>query len=100
MTRKLAHILVVRFLVLWLCARGLLILAGALAGVPLWPSVGLSVRLAAVLSAIAFVDMRRRGERILFANLGVGSSTVLAGAFAVALAAEGALGLAMHTFSR
>lgn len=49
MTRKLAHILVVRFLVLWLCARGLLILAGALA---------------------------------------------------VALAAEGALGLAMHTLSR
>lgn len=100
MTRKLAGILLVRFLVLWLCVRGLLSLAGAVAGVPLWPSVGVSIRLAVVLSAMVFVDVRRRGERILFANLGVGTPTVLAGAFTVALALEGTLGVALHVLSR
>jgi len=39
--------------------------------------------------------VRRRGERILWANLGVGLRGIAAAALAVGLIAEGALGLAV-----
>ena len=93
--RALLSLLLRRTLVLWLLLRLLLGLAGAIVGLSLLPSVGLSARVAMLLALVVFLDVRRRGERILWANLGVGLRGIAAAALAVGLIAEVALGLAV-----
>ena len=96
MRSRIVGILVLRFLTLWLLLRGAVGLLSLLGGIDLWPSFGVSLRLALVLAAVAVVDVRRRGERILLANLGLGMPTVVAGAMATGIGAEIALALAIH----
>ncbi len=94
MSSRLAGILLVRFLVLWFAVRAVVGAVGLLAHLTMPPSSGTSMRIAAVLAALAYVDLRRRGERILLGNLGVAVPTVITAAFVVALGAEAALGIA------
>ena len=95
MVLDLAWVLLARYAVLWVLLRSLASLALLVAGGSLGPSPGFSLRFAVLLAVVAYVDLRRRGERILWANLGVGLSPLLVGAFCVGLFAEAVLGLGL-----
>jgi len=99
MTWDLTRILLFRFTALWLGLRGLAALASLMVGVSLAPSASVSFRLALLLALVAYIDIRRRGERILLADLTVGTTSTVTGAFCVGLLAEGMLGIAFAAFS-
>lgn len=72
-----------RSLLLWLGIRVILALAGALAASDLVRLSAAAIPLVVCLTVVvAFVDTRRRHERVLLGNLGIGP-VVLASLFAV-----------------
>ena len=77
-----------RSLFQWAVVRAAVTLVGLVGGVTFPPAPGFSLRLALLMGILAFVDRTRRRERILLANLGVPTATVVAGAVVVALCAE------------
>jgi hypothetical protein len=91
--RELLPLLFRRTLALWLLVRLLLGMAGAIVGLWLLPSAGLSARVAVLVALVVLLDLRRRGERILWANLGAGLPVITVAALVVGLIAEVALGL-------
>ncbi|MGH7627158.1 MAG: hypothetical protein ACREOJ_17810 [Gemmatimonadaceae bacterium] len=93
--RTLLPLLLRRTLVLWILLRLLLGIPGAMVGVWLLPSPGLSTCVAVLLAVVMFLDLRRRGERILWADLGAGLPAIGAAALVIGLIAEAALGLAL-----
>ena len=94
--RELLPLLLRRTLVLWIPLRLLLGLVGATVGDWLLPSVGLSLRVAVLLAIVIILDMRRRGERILWGNLGAGQPAIVAAAVVIGLIAEMTLGLVLR----
>lgn len=93
MTLDLAMLLARRTLALWLLVHAIVAMALALAGTP--PRDTVAVGMPALVAVVFGVDLRRRGERMLLANLGVGLPRAIGGALAVAAAAETALGVAL-----
>jgi len=99
MTWDLTRILLLRFAALWLGLRAVASLASLMVGVSLAPSPSVSLRLALLVALVAYIDLRRRGDRILLADLAVGTRSTVTGAFCVGLFAEGMLGFAFAAFS-
>jgi len=99
MTWDLTRILLLRFAALWLGLRVLASLASLMVGVSLAPSASVSLRFALLVALVAYIDLRRRGDRILLADLAVGTRSTVTGAFCVGLFAEGMLGFAFAAFS-
>lgn len=93
--RELLSLLLRRTLALWLLMRLLLGMAGAIVGLWLLPSAGLSARVAMLVAIVVLLDLRRRGERILWANLGAGLPVITVAALVIGLIAEATLGLAV-----
>lgn len=89
MTLDLALLLARRALGLWVLVHLLALVTGAVAGIP--PAETLGAAPVAVVTAIFAIDLARRGERTLLANLGVGLPTLLGIALLVPAAAECAL---------
>lgn len=94
MTLDLALLLTRRALVLWALVHLLALVTGAVAQIP--PEETLGVAPVALVAVVFAIDLARRGERTLLANLGVGLPAVLGIALLVAAAAESALAAAVR----
>jgi hypothetical protein len=77
---------------IWVGARAMVALFGSLAGIRLVPSAPRDVIvMVLVVAALAALELRRRGELLFFANLGIAPEVLLALGGAVALVLELAL---------
>lgn len=88
MPQNLLTLLLVRDGILWLLVRLTLAAFVSLAGHGLQPSTQLSVQTVVLVTILALVDVTRRGERLLFANLGISRIRIGAIAAITAFGAE------------
>ena len=88
MPRNLLRLLLVRDGILWLFVRLTLSALVSVAGNGLRPSAQLSVQTIILVTILALIDVTRRGERLLFANLGISRISIGAIAAITAFGAE------------
>jgi hypothetical protein len=97
MSSDLVRLLIFRSLILWVLTRITLLV---LLGRPTIPAFYLSTQIAVLVTILYLVDITRRGERLLFANLGLGRVKLSALTAMTTIAAEIALSMLLHFVHR
>jgi hypothetical protein len=97
MASDLARLLIFRSLILWVLVRITLLVV---LGRSTIPAFFLSTQIAVLVTILYLVDITRRGERLLFANLGLGRVKLSALTAMTTIAAEIALSIFLHLAHR
>src|SRR4051812_33528445 len=91
-----AGVLVPRALVVWVLTRSAVAMVSLMAGLPFETTAASAVVMIVLTGLLGFIDIRMRGERLLWANLGVRPSVLFAVYAAIAIPGELALWVALR----